>query len=336
MQPNPEPDAQVETLLRSLKHTPLRAAPHASRARAAFLQQVRQLTPRVSNPAADRLNGWQERFGTFGFTARKEKRSMFSFVMTLLLALGVVFGGAGTAVAVAQGAQPEDALYAVKTWSEDVRLRLAPQSQTKLELALQFSARRVEEIQNGLMLGTAPSTQLLTRFENQLRQQLQIAAGMPDELLFPALLQVREQAQLQEQEMAQLQLQDAAGLQLRERLRSMLQAQAQEAAAGLQDPQRLREQLRLMFQDMPAPPTHSTDAAQSTQPALNPWTTSVPTPGSGYGPGPSQNPWMDATPVPGPGYGPGPGGGDCPNCLATPRGGSSGQSGSSGGSSQSP
>ena len=192
---------------------------------------------------------------------------MFNVTMALLIILGVVFGGGATTVAAAQTAQPEQPLYPVKIWSEDIRLGWETDSKGRLDLGLQFTARRADEISAMLAAGASVPEPVLARFENQQRQALEYAAGMPDELVLPALEQVRNQARQQEQIMMQLQVSEPTAVQIRTRVQIMLQTQAQTAQQGIEDPLWLREQLRLherihvVTPGQPKPPPHSADTA---------------------------------------------------------------------------
>jgi hypothetical protein len=328
-----EGDHDVEALLRDMQRSAPRDPETAARARETFLTEARSMAPRVSNLKAGRLNGWQERFGAFGLITRKEKRPVFNLVMTVLLVLGAVFGGGATAVAASQNAQPDDALYVLKTLSEDVRMDVEADPQARLNLALQYAARRMAETQTMLAAQGGVPESLMLRFENQLQQALMLAAGMPDGEALRALERVRNQARIQDETMAQLQLHAATALQTRDRVRTMLQTQEQLAEAGVEDPTWLRQQLRQRTRSqimLAISATESSVAPESTLGGGNPWTSGTPTPGSSYGPGASQNPWTDETPVPGSGYGPGPGTGDCTDCTGQPMNGGSG-SGSGGG-----
>jgi uncharacterized membrane protein YgcG len=327
---DPEMDRDLEAMLRGMQRTAPRDPQKASQAREAFLAEARNMSPRVSNLRPGRLNRWQDRLGAFGLPTRREKKPVFNLVMTALLVLGAVFGGGATAVAASQNAQPDNALYFVKTLSEDVRLDVEADPQARLNLALQYTARRLAETRTMLAAqGEAPES-LMLRFENQLQQTLMLAAGMPNGEALQALERVREQARTQDQIMAQLQLQTATALQTRSRVRTMLQTQAQLAQAGLEDPTWLRQQLRQRTRSQIMLDVSATESAvaplapEAPMGGGNPWTDEIPTPGSSYGPGTSQNPWTDETPVPGSGYGPGPGTGDCADCTGQPQSGGSG------------
>jgi hypothetical protein len=327
MNSEPEIAPDLAAQLLELRECPPRDPQRAVRARNAFVAEVSHTTARVSNLLPNRLNGWQERLRVFWFTTRKEKSNVFNFVLTMLIALAVVFGGGATGLVAAQSAQPNDALYPVKTWSEDLRLGWVPDPQDRLDLALQFAARRTEEIRTLLQAEGVVPTPVLTRLQSQLQQVLGIAAGMPNDQIVPALERARNQARQQEQTMAQLQLVDPIAIQTRARVRTMLQVQAQDAEGGIEDPIRLRERLQRRDGGITTPSDNSAVGEGVTPAPGNPWTTGVPTPGSSYGPGGSQNPWTDGTPTPGSGYGPGPGTGECTDCTGEPNQDSGGSQG---------
>lgn len=315
MNPNSELDPQLASQLKTLRRAIPRDPQLASRARESFLAEAAQIAPRVSISPRNRLDGWKETFTSFWKITRREKNPMFNITMAVLIVLGVIFGGGATTVAAAQTALPEQALYPIKIWSEDIRLGWEIDPQAKLDLELQFTARRAEEIGAMLVAGGPVSEPVLTRFENQQRQTLEYAAGMSDELVLPALEQVRNQARQQEQLMMQLQVAEPVAAQIRARIQIMMQAQAQTAQQGIDDPLWLREQLRLHERIHLATPTTTEPSLPTATSATgnNPWTTGTPTPLSGYGPGESQNPWTEGTPTPGSGYGPGTGTGNNPN-----------------------
>ncbi|MEJ5223789.1 MAG: DUF5667 domain-containing protein, partial [Anaerolineales bacterium] len=251
---------------------------------------------------------------------------MFSLLMTFLLVVGVAFGSGGAALAAAQTSLPSDALYPLKTWSEDVQFQWADSVQTRLELLLQFQARRMEEIRTMLQNGQVPPQAVLTRAQTQSEQALHLAASLPPEEAAQALMRVQAQLQQQIQVMTQLHLPDQANpalVQVQAQVRAMLTERIQLAGQGAEDPQwlreqlHIREQLRLQEQDCTSPDclqyqnqyqyqNGTGNPSNNPSPAGgNPWAVGTPTPGSGYGPGESQNPWTDTTPTPGSGYGPG-------------------------------
>ncbi len=317
MNPNPELDPKLKALIRSLQRQTPRDPQAASRSRDSFLAEAAQIAPRVTISTQSRLDKWKESLKTFWFSTQKEQKPMFNLFMTVLIVLVAVFGGGATTVAAAQAARPNETLYPVKLWSEDVRLDWENDPQAKLDLALQFAEQRTVEIQYLFVADSTIPEPVITRFENQQQQALNLAVGMPDDLTLPALERIRDQARQQEQTIAQLQVAEPAAQQTRARIQNMIQSQEQMALQGIQNPDWLRQQLRLRGHDRTwffTATAQVTENAGTPLSGSNPWTTGTSTPGSSYGPGGSHNPWIDGTPTPGTG--------DCTTCTPKPRNGS--------------
>lgn len=254
---------------------------------------------------------------------------MFSTLATIILITSLILGGGGATVAAAQNSQPDQPLYSLKIFGEDIRLGFSVDPKAEYQLALEFADQRAAEIQTMLQAGSLPPEQVQTRYQNQVEQAIQFALNLSDDQTAVALDQIRTHLQTHQQSFLQVQANaspriEAALIQTRQ----MLQEHQQWVAAGLADPAKLREQLRLRNQALKQTPISSaTPVGQSTQVATgtgsgNPWTTGTPTPGSAYGPGKGtavcefctptgsgqgSNPWTTGTPTPGSGYGPGPG-----------------------------
>lgn len=265
---------------------------------------------------------------------------MMNVALLVVMVLGLVFGGGGITVSAAQSSMPDDALYAVKLASEQIRMQLAGDTEAEFQLALQFANRRMEEAGYMLRNGEMPDEALMNRIMEQNENCLKLAVGMPEEKAVPALIMVQEQFRNQLQKMEQLNMPDDTALEaLRLRLQTMLQTQLQLAQLGegdqlmLKEQLHIREQQRLEQQENDAQRNQYQNQNQNQNQddsgtggsggspwqgdsstggnssgsgdAQNPWTTGTPTPGSSYGDGESQNPWTTDTPTPGSGYGPG-------------------------------
>ena len=326
----PEPSAEdVTRLLSNLRAVSPLNPQTVAEERAKFLSQAEGFRSPVSREPDHRHNGWMSIMALV--FQRKERIPMFSTFVAVVVALAVAFGGAGATVYAAQGSMPDEALYPVKTWSEDLRLSMADSAQEKLSLTLEFTDRRVVEITN-LQARPKPvkpvANEVALRLQAELESALQIAAGMEEAELAPALAQIRLQAEAQVQTMAVLQTgaagqADPALTQLQERL----QEQVQMAADGQADP----HGFRLLVRDRdrvnrPDPTLEPTPAVLNPE---SPNPTPVPT-GNRFGPGEPQaseepgqfgpgGPNPEKTPAPtGESYGPGPGAGQQP--TTTPGG----------------
>jgi hypothetical protein len=262
---------------------------------------------------------------------------MIATLTSILMIVSVLLGGTGITVYAAQDSLPDQPLYGVKTWSEDFRVILTNNLQSKLDLGLELADRRVEEMVALSSSGVTPPDAVLARLENHLNQTLHLAAGLDEDCFASAMEKVRQAMQIQEQALIHAQVQAATPAEAQLiRARDMIQAQLRLVEDGLQDPLAFRERLRtreqLQIRQETCTPTgegnqqqkqqrgpSQTQAGESFGPG--PHMTITPTPGSGYGPGPG--PYATGTPTPGSGYGPGPG----PQPSATPQSGARNGSG---------
>jgi Domain of unknown function (DUF5667) len=250
----------------------------------------------------------------------------------------LIFGGGGITLASAQNSLPDQPLYSLKLWSEEVRFNLAADPQAAWQLAQSFADRRATETRTMLAAGQSPSQAVQDRYQSQVEQVIRLAAGLQGERALAALEQTRQQLRLQEQALSQLHLQNDSQTQsIQERIQWMLQERLNWVDAGIErqqhrngnpaQPPAATGQPSATFES-PANPTSggALPAGAATHEAGNPWSTGTPTPGSGNGPGPGDgscnlpagtcstsaaddggNPWTTGTPTPGSGYGPGPG-----------------------------
>jgi hypothetical protein len=309
-----EIDPKLERKFTLMKSVPTRRPENIQKGRATFLNQAQEYARGVTPIKNRRHKVWMHALRPTFMTLRKEHSLMFGVLTTLLVIVVLVLGGGGTTVAAAQSSQPDQPLYALKLWSEDLRLRYAADPQAELQLGLEFTARRAEEIRNMVQGGSVPPESVQVRYQNEVVQVVRIAVNFPDGQALQALEQVKSRLQTQQQALLQVQANgspqaEASLLRTREMLRERLQW----VEAGLKDPVQLRDQLRQQDQlrehdrlMTSTPPGLATQAGQPGAGGRNPWTTGTPTPGSSYGPG-GGNPWITGTPTPGSGYGPGPG-----------------------------
>jgi hypothetical protein len=319
---DPVIEDEMIDFFRAMKDIPAREPARAGEGKKAFLEEARSLHPAVSKTADSRLN--QQR--VFG----KERIAMWKIAGALLMAVGVVFGGGGAVVAGAQEAMPEDALYPVKVWSEDVRLWAESAPLSKMDLALQFADRRAEELIHQFDAGLPVEDAVMLRLMEEDDLALAIAADAGDAEAPAALEKVRTRMENQERALEYLGLgagpdESALLLQTRQMIRQRLEL----LQGDLHDPQvraRILEQVRLRVnrQDTaPAGQTNQngnggTDQGSPSEPGSGgngPQAEGTPAPGGGNGPGP------EACVCPVSCEGPGAGGpGNKPNAEVTPAG----------------
>lgn len=226
---------------------------------------------------------------------------MFSTIATILTVLALTFGGASATVYAAQDSLPGQALYQLKIQSEDLRFNWEHQETEQIGLALEFANRRIEELQAMLQQGQTPPESLMLRYQEHINTAFNLAAGLDDANLEPALDQIRQTLQEQDRIMAHLQDKtgtpdDAVLLQIRDQIR----LRTSWTTEGLSDP----SAFRLRF--------GGNELAPGFGPG--PFITGTPTPGSSYGPGPGLQATYTCTPQAGQGpqpetgnsFGPGP------------------------------
>jgi hypothetical protein len=158
---------------------------------------------------------------------RKPLPLMKALVGTLL-ALLILIASSATVYAT-QNSLPGESLYALKAISEDIRLSLTRSPETKLEMTLKYTNRRLDEITTLISEGKALSQQASERYESELDSALWLAAGMGDEQMQAALGQIKHYAEKQ-------------GI-IMEELVKDLPEQANPAIIKLQ--QRIQEQVRV-------------------------------------------------------------------------------------------
>ena len=209
-------NTEIKDSLRALENVPERDANAALRGRNLFLAEARDLKESVTPAAKRRHSKWMTKFQTL-IPFRKEGVPVFTQAISALLILATLLGGAGAGtVYAAQSSMPDDALYPVKTWSENARLELAVSPEKDVDLLLEFADRRVDEILALSEEGSAVPEPLMT----QLQEHLNLAAQLCDQTDDP--LQSRQQVRqtLMNQQML---LDNAPEDALMQRTRAMLQ-----------------------------------------------------------------------------------------------------------------
>jgi len=335
-----EMDPRLANMLEQLRPVPNRDTEKAAIGRANYLSEVKILAQRkslslpVSGTLSQRLKGWINSIRIS--PQRKERFSMLTTLTTLVVAVALLFGGAGATVYAAQDSMPVDFLYPVKTLSETVQLDLAANAQNQMELALKFANRRALEAITLAVRGEPVPEEVALRSQQEMGLAFKIASGLDDAPMQQALEQIQANIQMQEQTMARLQQQNPGIADpVLAQLQNQLREQARLAELGLGDPQNFRMQVRQQMQSGPGGPvnvsTEPPGAGSGLGPGPGPYTDTQMCPectpaldGSGPGPGPMNS---GTTSEPGsgngsPGMGPGPG--ECQECTPVQDGSGSG------------
>ncbi len=231
---NHELNPELKKMLESLQEVPERNLQASHVGRENYLAQVRSLKPRrrVSRKASRQAapsgrRAWVTRFAAIA-----------AVVVVALTSLG------GTIYA-AQAAQPDDFLYNIKIFTEQVQVRWEGDPEDKLDLYVSFANRRMEEIQNQINAGEEVSGKALALLEQHTQQMMEQAAKLNEFAMNKALRQIEENLQLQNQMMAELgreRPQDGPPdlLKAQEKIRERLEI----VERGLREPESFRERMQ--------------------------------------------------------------------------------------------
>ena len=225
-------DPAIEALLKELDPVAPRDPSRAAKGKAEFLRQASELRQAVSTTGAVRHRKWN-------IIPKKEKFAMNVFVSTLLV-LALLAGGGATAAA-AQDDLPTQPLYPIKLFTEGARLMLNADPQVEIDMLMEMSQERVREMIALSNEGLNPPNQVAIRLEQHIRQALQIAGSLEDEMQNNALLSIQTSLQTQEQQLVQAQ-KKAMGesVQLMSKTTAMLQLRLRLVDEGIADPQGFR------------------------------------------------------------------------------------------------
>lgn len=227
-------ETEVVKWLDEIKPVPARDPQSARRTRALFLNQA------VSANALPRRTGW-----TFKF--RKEQFAMNALI-TLFVLASLLFGG-GITVRAAQDDLPDQPLYALKTWSEDLSLQFENNEEAQVSRLLELAQTRTQEMIRLTEDGKTVPDRVQLRLEQHLQQALQICSTLDDAAMDRTLLRLQEQLRDRDRDMEQLQLHvNTDALPLLERTRTMLQQRLQLVEEGLLNHEMFRNAARNGFQ----------------------------------------------------------------------------------------
>lgn len=210
-------------------------------------------------------------------------------LLSILVIAGLLFGG-GATVSAAQDDLPNEPLYAVKTWTEDLSLQFQNNGEVKIDRLLELAQIRVQEMTRLNDAGQPIPDQVRLRLEQHIQQALQTCLTLDDAVLDQTLLQIRDRLQDQDRLMDKLQLhtqdqlllqtQDQLRLQTQDQLqlltqtRTMLRDRLQLVDEGLLNHEMFRNQMQNGFRfgqdDEVTPPVQNGNGQQNGQPSLEP------------------------------------------------------------------
>ncbi len=189
-------------------------------------------------------------------------------VLSILVVAGLLFGG-GATVSAAQDDLPNEPLYAIKTWTEDLSLQFQNNQEDKVDKLMEMAQVRVQEMVQLSEGGEPIPDEVPLRLEQHIRQAMQNTVNMDDANLDQTLLQLRERLQEQVRVMEQLQA-DPEQEPLLQRTREMLQLRLQLVDEGLQNREMFRNTVRNGQEDEFIPPAQNGNGQQNGEPNLTP------------------------------------------------------------------
>lgn len=281
----------IQDSLEILNQYPPRDPSMADARKSKFLAQAKMIKKSsVTNAPEKRHSKWNSLF-------TKERK--MGTLLTILITLGLVFGGSTATVYASQSAVPEEFFYPVKTLTEDIQLDLSSDPETTMELALEFALRRVDEISELKEAGLLPPDAVYARLENQLNLAIGQAVSLGNGEAEKALLKIEEMLRTREQLMEQ----DADDPILL-RTRTLLQDRIQLIQSGMANPSGNYNEYQSGWENTPGPSENTggagngqngpevTPGSDNSNPDLN----STPTNGTEDAGGQIGNPTQDVTP----------------------------------------
>ena len=305
--PENKSDNEIIEKLNVIRNVASRKPAAIEQGRDKFLAQARlyrsQLPQQtVSYSLFGRLKGWSSKFvDEIKIQKRRERFAMISTITTILIALGILFGGAGATAYAAQDSLPNDVLYNIKILGEDLRLELTKDPQTELEIILDYANRRIDEIATLLMENVVVPEPTATRYQEHLNYALQLASTFDDDEFQTGLQRIRSCLEQQERIMVQAQTNMPEGVNpMMNQIRETIRERIRMVDLGLEDPLMLRQMLQQRFQfqrDGEMPPETPVGTGQPASGGNGPGacdrTCTPVNDGSGPGPGPMQTPGND-------------------------------------------
>lgn len=193
-----------------------------------------------------------------------------NLMISILVIAGLLFGG-GATVNAAQDDLPNEPLYSLKMWTEDLSLQARNDPEQKVDRLMELAQVRIQEMTRLAVAGQPVPDQTRLRLEQHIYQALQLCNTLEDSVLDQALLQIRDRLQQQVRDMEQVQFHAPQDIQpVLAQTRTMLQQRLQLVDDGLVDHEIFRNAARNGFlygqEEDVAPPVQSGNGEQNGQP----------------------------------------------------------------------
>lgn len=231
---------ELNEYLKALKEkVPQRDPEMAAKGRANFLSEVKELQAKKSTP------WWVEIFTAIFSLPIQANRRLATAVASILTAIVLTFGAVGGTVYASQDSLPNQTMYAVKTLTEDIRLRLAKQPEEKIRLLEMFANRRIEELYVLSEKKEEFSQVTVTRLEQHAEDMLIWASEQEGKDLTQSLNQIRKSLQAQEEKIAKLaNIEHGSAVKKLSRVQKKLREKIHLAGEGLDNPAAFRKKMR--------------------------------------------------------------------------------------------
>jgi hypothetical protein len=200
--------------------------------------------------------------------------------MTASLIVIIVLAASMTTVYASQDSLPGQSLYPIKTLSEDTLLALTFEPQSRVDRELDYTDRRISEIEALISAGVIIPNQVSDRLQSELDSILQDASEMSDSMLVEVLplLRLRAEQQLERTD-GMVSGVPGADLPVLLQVQARIREQVRLCAMGQSDPRGFRIQVRQRFQ------YRNGSGSNSSLENENAITVDSSGAGNGYGPG---------------------------------------------------
>jgi hypothetical protein len=235
-------DSRLTKELSALRDMPPRDPAAAQRGRDRFLSEAKSMGETVS-PSKNMRHSITNANKIWTFLSGKTNtRLAISPILAIVLAIALVLGSTGTTVYASQSSQPDQLLYPVKLWTEDVRLQLTSDPLARIQLDQEFADRRVAEIAWMVQSGKEIGEGLTTRFEMLMDDALLLATTLDDKGGTEALTGLKVSFLHQQVQLAEIKNKaDPRAVSQVNRLTAMMDLGLQLAETGIRDPEALRK-----------------------------------------------------------------------------------------------
>ncbi len=239
---------KLKEYLQALKeYAPQRDPERAAKGRADFLAEAEKYHKKESP-------SWIARVGKkIASLQIQGNRRLATTIASVLIAVILTFGAVGGTVYASQNSLPDQTLYGIKTFTEDVRLRLTSQSEGKIDLLVVFSHRRVKELSALFKKGEEIPQSVLSRLEQHTETMLVLAAEQKGDRAIQSLNQIHSALQAQEEVIAKLASKDHGNaVEVLSRVQEQLHQKIKLAEEGLENPASFQNKMKY---PTPSPPS---------------------------------------------------------------------------------